>query len=182
MKSKLIDELPHLRAYALSLCRNADRADDLVQDTMVKAISKSHQFKEGTNLRAWLFTILRNSFITAARKSGRETAMPENADDFLVGAPGNQQQSIEFDDFVRALHTLRPHFREVLLLVGAAGFDYATAASITGTEIGTVKSRVSRARHKLTRMLKDGDRLPSRSASKSTFSELETVMRAGTTS
>lgn len=179
MKKNLPSEIPHLRAYARSLCRDAVRADDLVQETMLKAMANCEKFREGTNLRAWLFTILRNTFITEQRKFGRETALPEDADAFLQGAPGNQEDSVEFENFIRALHALPADFREALILIGAAGVSYDDAARIMGCRIGTAKSRVSRARTLLRAMLDSDAALPTTKEAQPTFAEVANILAPG---
>lgn len=179
MTEDLEGEIPHLRAYARSLCRNVTRADDLVQETLLKAIKNHEKFREGTNLRAWLFTILRNTFITEQRKFGRETALPEEADVFLSGAPGNQEDSIEFENLVRAMHSLPPDFREALILIGAAGISYEEAAQIMGCRVGTAKSRVSRARALVREMLETGAKLPSRHEARATFADINKILAPG---
>lgn len=176
MKQELVSEIPHLRAYARSLCRDPVRADDLVQETMLKAISHREKFQPGTNLRAWLFTILRNTFITGQRKYGRETALPEDADSFLQGSPGSQEDAVEFDNFVRALHSLPADFREALILIGAAGVSYDEAARIMGCRIGTAKSRVSRARSMLKERLEGDGRLPGIEEARPTFDEVRKTL------
>jgi RNA polymerase sigma-70 factor, ECF subfamily len=150
----LLAAIPSLRAFAISLCGNRDRADDLVQDTLVKAWSNMDRFERGTNLNAWLFTILRNSFFSEHRKRVREV---EDADGSyaaqLTTAP-DQLSHLDFDDLRQALLKLPPDQREALLLVGAQGFSYEDAASICGCAVGTIKSRVNRARSRLAELLR----------------------------
>jgi len=151
--SKTTDDLvaliPNLRAFAFSLCGQHERADDLVQETLLKAWSHLDSFQEGTNLRAWLFTILRNSFFSDMRKRRREV---EDADgkkaESLSVAPA-QQGHVDMQDLRKALDLLPPHQREALVLVGAAGMSYEEAAEIAECAVGTIKSRVNRARAKL---------------------------------
>jgi RNA polymerase sigma-70 factor (ECF subfamily) len=156
VKQELVTYIPSLRAFAVSLCGDADRADDLVQDTLVKAWISIEQFQEGTNLRAWLFTILRNTYFSQLRKTRREV---EDADGEKVARlavlPG-QHGHIDLDDFRRALDTLPADQREALVLVGAAGFSYAEAADICGCAVGTIKSRIYRARARLAQLLRVG--------------------------
>jgi RNA polymerase sigma-70 factor, ECF subfamily len=153
MKDRLIALLPNLRAFAFSLCGQHDRADDLVQETLLKAWSHLDSFQEGTNLRAWLFTILRNTFITEMRRRRREV---EDADgkkaEGLFVAPA-QQGHIDMQDVRKALDLLPPRQREALVLVGAAGMSYDETAEITKCAVGTVKSRVNRARSRLAQLL-----------------------------
>jgi RNA polymerase sigma-70 factor, ECF subfamily len=153
LKDRLIALLPNLRAFAFSLCGQHDRADDLVQETLLKAWSHLDSFQEGTNLRAWLFTILRNTFITEMRRRRREV---EDADgkkaEGLFVAPA-QQGHIDMQDVRKALDLLPPRQREALVLVGAAGMSYDETAEITKCAVGTVKSRVNRARSRLAQLL-----------------------------
>ena len=153
MKDRLVALLPNLRAFAFSLCGQHDRADDLVQETLLKAWSHLDSFQEGTNLRAWLFTILRNTFITEMRRRRREVedANGKKADGLSV-APA-QQGHIDMQDVQKALDLLPPHQREALVLVGAAGMSYEETAEITKCAVGTVKSRVNRARSRLAQLL-----------------------------
>jgi RNA polymerase sigma-70 factor (ECF subfamily) len=145
-RDEIITYIPALRAFALSLCRNADRADDLVQDTLVRAWTHFGSFAPGSHMRSWLFTILRNGFYSDLRKTRREVPDPEGA--FvarLVVAPSHDC-ALALSEFKRAFARLTPEHREVLTLVGAMGFSYEEAAEITQLAVGTVKSRVSRAR------------------------------------
>ena len=153
MKDRLVALLPNLRAFAFSLCRQDELADDLVQETLLKAWSHLDSFQEGTNLRAWLFTILRNTFITEMRKRRREVedANGKKAEGLSV-AP-TQQGHIDMQDVRKALDLLPRHQREALVLVGAAGMSYDETAEITQCAVGTVKSRVNRARTRLAQLL-----------------------------
>lgn len=149
----MLSVVPSLRAFAISLCRNVDRADDLVQETLVRALANIDSFKQGTNVSAWLFTILRNQFLTEYRKRRREV---EDGDGHYVASlksPPDQQSHIDFEEFRAALATLPLEQREALLLIGASGFSYADAASICKTAVGTIKSRVHRARMRLSSIL-----------------------------
>jgi RNA polymerase sigma-70 factor (ECF subfamily) len=145
--------LPHMRAFARSLTGDADRADDLVQDTILRALNARAQFQPGTHFRAWVFTILRNHWVSQLRR--RPIAGPsldeEGAPEF--GRPGDQHDVLMLADLRRALSRMSPDHREVLLLVGANGFSYEEAAAVCGCAVGTVKSRVSRARRELLRDL-----------------------------
>ncbi len=149
MHDAILATIPSLRAFGVSLCGNVDRADDLVQETLVRAIANIDRFQPGTNLSAWLFTILRNHFRSEFRKRRREV---EDADGKYTGSlkaePG-QMGSIEFGEFKRALAQLPPDQREALILVGASGFSYEEAANICDCAVGTIKSRVNRARNRL---------------------------------
>ncbi|MFO1184916.1 MAG: sigma-70 family RNA polymerase sigma factor [Bauldia sp.] len=142
-----------LRAFARALSGNRDMADDLVQETVCKALANFDKFEPGTNLHAWLVTILRNQFYSEGRRRRREA---EDADGKLAGqlvTLPDQLGRLELDDFNRALQQLPDQQREALLLVGASGFSYEKAAEIIGVRVGTVKSRVSRARARLEQML-----------------------------
>lgn len=152
-KAELISLLPSLRAFARSLAHNPAQADDLVQDTLVKALANVDRFEPGTNLRAWLFTILRNHYYSQLRKSKREV---EDADGMIaarVAVRPEQDGSVDLEDFKIAFQQLQPDHREVLTLVGASGCSYEEAAEICGCAVGTIKSRVNRARRKLTELL-----------------------------
>ena len=152
-RDELLAAIPNLRAFAISLCGNRDSADDLVQDTLMRAWSNMDRYTAGTNLHAWLFTILRNSFFSQHRKIVREV---EDADGFyanrLSTAP-EQQAHLDLQDFQRALMKLSADQREALLLVGAEGYSYEEAARICGCAEGTIKSRVNRARNRLAELL-----------------------------
>lgn len=145
-RDDIVLHLPALRAFALSLCRNPDRADDLVQDTMMRAWGHFGSFTPGTHLRSWLFTILRNGFYSDLRKRRREVADPEGAFVARLSVAPSHDGALAMSEFLRGFARLSPEHREVLTLVGALGFSYEEAAQVTGLAIGTVKSRVSRAR------------------------------------
>jgi len=145
--------MPNLRAFAMSLCGNRDRADDLVQDTLIRAWAKMDRFEAGTNLNAWLFTILRNGFYSDYRHRVREV---EDADGSYAGrlfSIPDQEAHLDLEDFQKALMTLSADHREALLLVGVEGFTYEQAAEICGCVLGTIKSRVNRARTRLAALL-----------------------------
>ncbi len=145
--------IPNLRAFAVSLCGNLDRADDLVQETLVKAWSKLGSFVEGTNLSAWLFTILRNIYYSEYRKRRREVADSDGAiAGRLATAPG-QNSYMDMLDFREALQHLPTDQREALILIGGSGLSYEEAAGVCGCAVGTMKSRVNRARSRLSEML-----------------------------
>ena len=153
MRDEMLATVPNLRAFAMSLCGNIDRADDLVQETLLRALTNIDSFQPGTNMPAWLFTILRNHFRSEYRKRHREV---EDADggfaDSLISAP-DQDGHIEFEEFRDALTQLPVDQREALTLVGASGFTYEEAAEISGCVVGTIKSRVNRARTRLAELL-----------------------------
>jgi len=148
-KNDLIAMIPRLRAFAFSLCGEHERADDLVQETLLKAWSHLDSYQEGTNLLGWLFKILRNSFLSEMRKRRREVqdAGGKKAESLSV-APA-QQGHVDMQDLRKVLDLLPPHQREAIVLVGAAGMSYEEAAEIAKCAIGTMKSRVNRARMKL---------------------------------
>ena len=148
-KAELIELIPHLRAFARSLCGNAAQADDLAQDAMLKAWKARESYEPGTNLKAWSFTILRNLFYSEKRRSWRSQPLdPEVAEATLV-ANDNPDAAIELLALRNALSKLPDDQREALILVGAGGLTYDEVAEICGCAIGTIKSRVSRARKTL---------------------------------
>jgi RNA polymerase sigma-70 factor (ECF subfamily) len=153
VREELIRQIPNLRAFAVSLCGNAERADDLVQEALMKAWASIDMFEAGTNMRAWLFTILRNVYYSDFRKKRREV---EDADGKLaanLATHPEQHGHLDMVDFKAALSKLAPDQREALVLVGASGFSYDEAAEICGCAVGTVKSRVNRARTRLAELL-----------------------------
>ncbi len=149
----MLAAVPSLRAFAMSLSGKYDRADDLVQETLLRAMASIHSFQPGTNMSAWLFTILHNQFRSEYRKRRREV---EDADggylDSLTTSP-EQHIRLEFREIFDALAKLPLEQREALLLVGASGFSYDDAAAICETAVGTIKSRVNRARKLLAELL-----------------------------
>lgn len=148
-KREMLAALPNLRAFAVSLTGRHHLADDLVQDTIVKAWAKQDHFEPGTNMKAWLFTILRNEFYSQMRKRGREVSDPDGIFTSQLATHPQQYGSLDLQDFKRALDQLPPDQREAIILVGASGFAYEEAAEICGCAVGTIKSRINRARHKL---------------------------------
>jgi len=161
-KRELTDVVPHLRAFARGLCGRPDMADDLVQETMLKAWAAQERFEPGTSMRAWTFVILRNAYLTDMRRNRFRGDYDETVAERILTAPAGQEEPIHLSDMHRALLTLPPERREALLLVGAGGFSYEEAAEICGCAVGTIKSRVGRARAALAIMLNDGD-IPDRS-------------------
>ncbi|WP_424966775.1 MULTISPECIES: RNA polymerase sigma factor [unclassified Dinoroseobacter] len=152
-RDELVEHLSAMRAFAYSLTRNSATADDLVQDTLVKAWTNIEKFQVGTNMRAWLFTILRNTFYSMRRKRKREV---EDGEGELAGALAQKPDHdgrLQMREFNRAFAKLPDEQREVLILVGAGGFSYEEAADMCGVRVGTVKSRVNRARNRLAEML-----------------------------
>ena len=140
---------PNLRAFARSLCGNPDHADDLVQDTLVKAWKHQSSFAKGSNLKAWLFTILRNSFLSERRKRKMEIEDRDGRLAERLSVQAEQPGHMDFKDFEIALAKLPADQREALILIGAEGFAYEEAALMCGCAVGTMKSRVNRARNKL---------------------------------
>lgn len=152
-KTLLLEAVPSLRAFGMSLTGTADRADDLVQETLVKAWDKQSSFQMGSNINAWLFTILRNEFYSQMRKKGREISDSDGLFAAKLASHPEQDGHLDMEDFRRALQQLPEDQREALILVGATGLSYEEAAEVTGVAIGTVKSRVSRARKQLGEIL-----------------------------
>ena len=148
-KESLVALIPNLRAFAVFLCGNPARADDLVQETLLKAWEHQASFREGTNLRAWLFTILRNTFFSDCRRRKREVEDGDGAWAAGLAVHPGQQGAADLSDLHAALLQLADEQREALILIGAAGFSYEEAAIVCGCAVGTVKSRVNRARTKL---------------------------------
>ncbi|MBO9422095.1 sigma-70 family RNA polymerase sigma factor [Labrenzia sp. R4_2] len=152
-KQDLVDTIPRLRAFARSISGNRDRADDLVQETLAKAIANKDKFTEGTNLTAWLITILRNQYYSVGRKMQREVADPDGEHAASLESKPQQAGHLEMKDFLSALQVLPDDQREALILIGASGFSYEEVADILGVRPGTVKSRVSRARARLEELM-----------------------------
>jgi len=148
-RQDLLTQTPALRAFAWSLSHDAADADDLVQDTLVKAWSHRDRFTPGTNLRAWLFTILRNTFYTAISRRRREVNDEDGQEAARLVSPADQEWNVSLNDLRLALARLPPTHREALVLVGGAGMTYQEAADVCGCAIGTIKSRVNRARARL---------------------------------
>ena len=152
-KSDLLGAIPSLRAFAISLCGNVDRADDLVQETLLRAWANLNSFEPGTNMSAWLFTILRNLFRSEYRKRRREVADGDGSYAETLKTQPEQASRVEFEEFRTALAKLPQDQREALLLVGASGFSYEEAAAICECAVGTIKSRVNRARTRLAELM-----------------------------
>jgi RNA polymerase sigma-70 factor (ECF subfamily) len=152
-KRDLLAVLPHLRAFARGLCGRPDFADDLVQETAIKAWVARDRFTAGTNMRAWTFAILRNHYLSELRRNRHQSDYdPESAERLLV-MDADQEARLHLTDMEVALLKLSAERREALLLVGASGFTYEEAAQISGCAIGTMKSRVARARDQLAHLL-----------------------------
>ena len=150
----ILASVTSLRAFAISLTRDALQAEDLVQETVLRAISKQEQFVAGTNLQAWLFTILRNQFFSEHRKSMREVEDGDGSYAATLIALPDQEDRIMIHDLEAALQKLPEGQREAILLVGADGLSYEEAAQALGCAVGTVKSRVNRARNSLAEFMR----------------------------
>jgi RNA polymerase sigma-70 factor (ECF subfamily) len=142
----IIALIPHLRAFARSLCRQPTMSEDLAQEVLAKAWRSRERFEAGTNLKAWLFTILRNEYYSQRRRSWRESHWDEVKAARIAAPPDLQLWSLELSDTVNAMRELPDHQREALVLVAAGGVSYEDAAAICGVPVGTVKSRVARGR------------------------------------
>ena len=156
-KRELAAVIPHLRAFGRSLSGNRDLADDLVQETLLKAWAARQRFQAGTNMRAWTFIILRNHYLSQMRRSRFRGEWDDLTADRLLAAPAGQDKHIELADMQRALLQLPQPQREALILVGAGGFAYEEAAEICGVAVGTIKSRVARGRAALEQLMDGGD-------------------------
>jgi RNA polymerase sigma-70 factor (ECF subfamily) len=155
-RTAMLSVMPRLLAFARVLTRNREAAEDLAQDTVVRALRAQHSFEPGSNMLAWLCTILRNQHISGLRRK-RHDAMPiDDLPDSAASIGANQDDAVEMSEIRRALLKLSPEHREVLVMVAAAGLSYAEAAEICGCAVGTVKSRVNRARNELRRLLSGG--------------------------
>ena len=152
-RSEVVAMIPALRAFAWSLCHNGSDADDLVQDTLIKAWTNRDKFEPGTNLRAWLFTILRNTYYTQVIRRRREVRDESGEYANNVRTPPTQDWSVAMKALQSALAQLPDEHREALILVGAAGLSYEEAAEICGCALGTIKSRVNRARARLLKIM-----------------------------
>ena len=153
LRDTMLAAVPSLRAFGISLCGNVDRADDLVQETLLRAIANIESFQPGTNMSAWLFTILRNLFRSEYRKRRREVEDADGSYAETLKTQPEQTSRVEFEEFRVALNKLPEDQREALILVGASGFSYEEAAEICGCAVGTIKSRVNRARTRLSQLL-----------------------------
>ncbi|GLQ15945.1 sigma-70 family RNA polymerase sigma factor [Maritalea porphyrae] len=152
-KRELLRMLPNLRGFAVSLVGSQDRADDLVQDTIMKAWGNKSRFEPGTNMKAWLFTILRNEFYSQMRKKGREVQDSEGVHTESLSSHPAQLGNMDLKDFQKALAKLPDDQREAIVLVGASGMSYEEASEVCGCAVGTIKSRVNRARERLKDLL-----------------------------
>ena len=159
-RDELVAALPSLRAFAFSMIKDWEKADDLVQEAITRAWANQHRFEPGTNMMAWLFTIVRNTFYSHHRRRSREVEDPNGDYAKTLKTHPDQQSHIDFEDMRAALQRIPADQREALLLIAAEGFSYEEAAEIMGVAVGTVKSRVNRARGRLAALLAvetDGD-------------------------
>lgn len=152
-RDEIVEHLGAMRAFAVSLTRNSATADDLVQDTLVKAWTNIDKFQTGTNMRAWLFTILRNTYYSLRRKRKREVEDTEGELSAGLAQKPDHDGRLQMREFEEAFSQLPDEQREALILVGAGGFSYEEAADMCEVRVGTIKSRVNRARVRLTEML-----------------------------
>ena len=155
-KRELVALIPHLRAFARTLTGDPTAADDLAQDAMMKAWDARASYQMGTNMKAWTFMILRNQFYSEKRRSWRQTQLDQEAAERTLVAPDDPESPVALDELRLSIAMLPPEQREALILVGAGGFAYEEAAEICGCAVGTVKSRVSRARRALQGILEQG--------------------------
>jgi RNA polymerase sigma-70 factor (ECF subfamily) len=150
LRDELVRWIPNLRAFAISLTQGAQQADDLVQDTLLKALANLDKYQAGTNMKAWLFTILRNSFYNDMRyQKYHQTAPLDDVPAHNLQTLASQEKYLDYKDVLRGLRTLVPEQREAIILIAAEGLSYDEAAVICDCPVGTVKSRLSRARQRL---------------------------------
>jgi RNA polymerase sigma-70 factor (ECF subfamily) len=158
LRDDIVALLPQLRAFARALTAgDVALSDDLVQDTVVKALQASDRFAPGTNLKAWLFTILRNNFLSVMRSKRVKSEVSDDGLENMLWRPAAQEDRLEFQAFRRAFRMLSPAHREVLVLICVHGYPYEKAADIVGCKVGTIRSRLNRARNQLKQMLLEGD-------------------------
>ena len=176
-KAQLAQVIPHLRAFGRSLSGNRDLADDLVQETLMKAWAARLRFQAGTNMRAWTFIILRNLYLSQMRRARFKGEWDDLVADRILAAPASQDKHVELGDMQRALLHLPQPQREALILVGAGGFAYEEAAEICGVAVGTIKSRVARGRVALEAVMSDNTLASRRTHSNEPgMSALDTIM------
>ena len=172
---QLRDIIPHLRAFARSLAGGADRADDLVQDAMFNAWRARERFRTGTNFKAWMFVIVRNLFLSGMRRARFSGDWDESVAERTLSTAPSQDQHLALDDVRRALMQLTPSRRDALILVGAGGFSYEETAELCGCPVGTIKSRVARARTEMEQLMANG--LPSRKRRGPRIQAVEDLMK-----
>jgi RNA polymerase sigma-70 factor, ECF subfamily len=164
---RLEEQIPRLRRYARALTRDASRADDLVQDTLLRALAKQHLWQEGTNLRAWLFTLMHNQHVNDVRRSNRDGGNVDvNEMAAVLVANTDPTASRKLRELERGLALLPMEQREAILLVGLEGLRYDEAAAIAGVPIGTIRSRLSRGREALRQILDIDEEVPSAAANR----------------
>lgn len=168
--------IPHLRAYGRSLSGNPDLADDLTQDTMVKAWASRSRFERGTSIKAWTFVILRNTFLSQMRRNKFRGEYDEATVERTLASPASQEGTSEMADLQRGLMELPQDQREALILVGAGGMSYEDAAVVCNCALGTMKSRVSRARTALEQIMARGSFKQTRAESMPATEALEAIM------
>jgi RNA polymerase sigma-70 factor, ECF subfamily len=162
-ESGLIKLMPFLRAFAQSLSGRGELSEDLAQEALAKAWRSRHSFAKGTNLKAWLFTILRNEYYSQRRRAWRQIPLDQGLMDTLAAPSEQQQWAVELSDTARAMHGLSDAQRDALILVGVGGFSYEDVAALSRTAIGTIKSRVGRARQLLREICDSQTSLPTKS-------------------
>jgi RNA polymerase sigma-70 factor (ECF subfamily) len=155
-EAELVALIPHLRAFGRSLTGDATQGDDLAQDALAKAWAGQHSYQMGTNLKAWAFMILRNQFFSNKRRDWRVAELDQETAERTLIATEDPSGPLELDELRRAMAMLPVEHREALILIGAAGLSYEEASAVTGVAIGTVKSRVSRARDRLALIYAEG--------------------------
>lgn len=175
-KAQLALVIPHLRAFGRSLSGSRDLADDLVQETLLKAWAARLRFQAGTNMRAWTFIILRNLYLSQMRRSRFKGEWDDLVAERLLAAPASQDRHVELGDLQRALLHLPQSQREALILVGAGGFAYEEAAEICGVAVGTIKSRVARGRTALEAIMSGSDLSARADQAPQEKSALDTIM------
>ncbi len=181
-EAELIALVPHLRAFGCSLTGNSAQGDDLAQETLTKALANRDRFQMGTNMKAWTFMILRNLFYSDKRRAWRSTPLDPEVAERTLTTVDNPSSVLELDELRRALAMLPDDQREALILIGAAGLSYEEASAIAGVAIGTIKSRVSRARDRLALIYAEGcitaDHLPASGAMSHIVSQIDQLTGA----
>ncbi len=157
-RRELMSIVPHLRAFARGLCGRADFADDLVQETLLRAWAAREKFEPGTSMKSWTFVILRNAYLSEARRNRFRGDYDPDAAERLLSRPADQEDGLHMGDLKAAMMQLSPERREALMLVGAGGLSYEEAADIAQCAVGTMKSRVSRARRSVEALMESPNR------------------------
>ncbi len=177
-KAELVAQIPYLRAFGRSLTGSREAADDLAQEALVKAWNARDSFQPGTNMKAWTFMILRNHFYSEKRRAWRQAAWDEEKAERSLTAPADQDSILALEDLRRAMTRLPEEQREALILVGAGGFAYEEAAEICGCAVGTIKSRVNRARRALESLMQEARNDPDRRKSAPSATEaMDSILR-----